>query len=62
MLNTLKKDFELILFTSGQKDYAHKVIDLIEEGTTYFDYRLVKDDCLYSKSNDIFIKDLRLLN
>ena len=62
MLDILKKEFEVIVFTSGQKDYAHKVLDMIETGTTYFDYRLVKDDCLYCRKLDMYIKDLSMLS
>jgi len=57
----LKKNFELILFTSGQKDYANKVIDLIEKDEKFFDYRLTQDNCLHCNKLNLHIKDLKLL-
>jgi len=61
MLRQLKQDFELILFTSGQRDYANKIIDLIEKDEKFFDFRLTKDDCLHCKNLDVHVKDLKVL-
>jgi TFIIF-interacting CTD phosphatase-like protein len=61
MLRELKEDFELILFTSGQRDYAMRIIDAIEKNEKFFDFRLVKDNCLHSRTLDLHIKDLKVL-
>ena len=55
-LKKIKKFYEIVVFTSGTKEYADQIIDVIESDDKYFDYRLCRDHTLYYKNE--FIKDL----
>ena len=39
-LRSIKKDFELIIFTAAIQDYVDPIINAIEKDEKYFDYRL----------------------
>ena len=58
-LNNIRKHYELVIFTVGTKQYADKVIDSIENQTTYFSYRLYREHT--SIYNNDFIKDISRL-
>ncbi len=60
MLNILKKDFELIVFTAGNRQYANAVTSKIQTTQRYFDYVLARDVCTLHP-HGYNIKDLRLL-
>ena len=55
-LKKIKKFYEIVAFTSGTKEYADQIIDVIESDEKYFDFRLCRDHTLYF--NNEFIKDL----
>jgi len=62
MLETLSKDFELILYTCGTASYAACFTQAVEKNKgKYFDHVLSLGHCLYSAENDIYIKDLKIL-
>jgi carboxy-terminal domain RNA polymerase II polypeptide A small phosphatase len=63
MLQALAPHFELILFTSGEAQYASVAIDCIEAENSYFQHRLTKNHCLQVKlaTAEFWAKDLRIL-
>lgn len=77
MMQELYDDFELILYTCGTKSYAqafseavHKAyFEKFHKGNTeisiknfnLFDHVLSLQQCLYSYENDLYIKDLKIL-
>ena len=58
-LRSIKKDFELIIFTAATQDYADPIINAIEKDEKYFDYRLYRIHTTII-DND-FVKDLSKL-
>ncbi len=58
-LSYASANFEVILFTCSNKEYADIVMDLIDPDYNYFDYRLYRDDCIEIVPN-VFTKDLRI--
>ena len=52
----IRKYYEMVVFTSGTKEYADQIIDVIESDEKYFDYRLCREHTLFY--NNEFIKDL----
>lgn len=62
ILRELRKEFELVLFTSGSRAYATSMIsEVIEENDDFFDYVLTREHCLVDKKNGITVKDLEIL-
>ena len=55
-LSKIKKFYEIIVFTSGTKEYANQIIDLIEGEEKFFDFRLYREHTLIYKNE--FIKDI----
>ena len=55
-LKKVKKFYEMIVFTSGTKEYADQIIDAIESEEKFFDFRLCREHTLFY--NNEFIKDL----
>jgi len=45
MLDRLKKNFELILFTAGYDVYAETIINELQKNTKYFDVVLTREHC-----------------
>ena len=58
-LEEIKNYYELVLFTSATQDYADPIINAIENGNHYFDYRLYRVHTTII-DND-FVKDLSKL-
>jgi Dullard-like phosphatase family protein len=58
-LSYASANFEVILFTCSNKEYADIIMDLIDPDYNYFDYRLYRDDCIEIRPN-VFTKDLRI--
>ena len=58
-LEEIKNYYELVLFTSATQDYADPIINAIENGKKYFDYRLYRIHTTII-DND-FVKDLSKL-
>jgi TFIIF-interacting CTD phosphatase-like protein len=63
MLDALLPDFELILYTCGTTSYAASFAEAVEKRgkKKYFDHILSLPHCLYSMENEIYIKDLKIL-
>jgi CTD small phosphatase-like protein 2 len=61
MLKILARDFELIVFTASQADYASKIVRYLDKDAELFDHLLHREQCLINEKNKIFIKDLSLL-
>lgn len=61
MLATLSKDFEIILFTDGQRELHTKILDKIDPLNQLFTFRLFKDHC-YQSDKGFYTKDLRVIN
>ena len=61
VLKKLHKHFELIVYTSGDPDYAKAAINAIEGKQKYFQYQLTKDHCIRIMDLEYHTKDLRLL-
>ena len=55
-LSKIKKYYEIIVFTSGTKEYADQIIDVIENDEKFFDFRLYREHTLFY--NNEFIKDI----
>ena len=55
-LQKIKEKYEIIVFTSGTKDYADPLIDAIEQEHKYFDVRLYREHTIVYE-NDV-IKDI----
>ncbi len=61
MLDELSKDFELILYTCGTASYAACFAEAVQKKRKYFHHVLCISHCLYSIENELFIKDLKIL-
>lgn len=59
-LQTLKENFELILFTAASTPYANIVLQTFE-GSQYFDHILSRTQCLFIEQYKVYIKDLQIL-
>ena len=46
ILEELSKDFEIIIFTASQQEYANAVIDYLDPQNRYIDHRLFREDCI----------------
>ena len=55
-LSKIKNFYEIIVFTSGTKEYGDQIIDVIENDEKYFDHRLYRDHTLFY--NNEYIKDI----
>ena len=55
-LLNIKKNYELIIFTSATKEYADPLIDSIEKKMKYFDFRLYRQHTIIWENE--FVKDL----
>ena len=55
-LLNIKKNYELIIFTSATKEYADPLIDAIEKKMKYFDFRLYRQHTIIWENE--FVKDL----
>ena len=57
-LKAVSKEFEVVLFTAGAKEYADRVLDILDPSGVFFDYRFYREKCV--RKDGEFIKDLRI--
>ena len=60
-LRSLSKKFEIIVMSSSSKEITNKILDYLEKDEQLFSFRLYRDSC-YMTDNNLFIKDLRVIN
>jgi len=60
MLKELAPYYEIIIFTAAIKGYGDAVMNLLDPDNTLIDHRLYRENCM--KLNEVYIKDLRILN
>ena len=58
-LHSLTEYYELIVFTTGIKEYADQIINFIEKDEKYFSYRLYRESATFL--NEQYYKDLNKL-
>lgn len=58
MLRTLKKKYELVIFTAGYSAYAQAIIKEIEKNEKFFDHVISRDYCSAHPSGKHQVKDL----
>ena len=55
------QEFDLVVFTASDKQYANEIIDFIEKDKKYFKMRLYRNHCLFIEPG-LYIKDLRIFS
>ena len=60
-LDYASENFDLIVFTASDQDYADTIINYIEKDKKYFKMRLYRNNCLFIEPG-LYIKDLRIFN
>ena len=60
-LNFAEKEFDLIVFTASDQQYADAIIDYIEKDKKYFKMRLYRNHCIFIEPG-LYIKDLRIFS
>jgi CTD small phosphatase-like protein 2 len=60
-LNYVSKEFDLVIFTASDQQYADTIINYIEKDKKYFKMRLYRNHCIFIEPG-LFIKDLRIFS
>jgi len=60
-LNYASKEFDLIIFTASDQQYADTIINYIERDQKYFKMRLYRNSCIFIEPG-LYIKDLRIFS
>ena len=55
------QEFDLVIFTASDKQYANEIIDFIEKDKKYFKMRLYRNHCVFIEPG-LYIKDLRIFS
>ena len=55
------QEFDLVVFTASDKQYADVVIDYLEKDKKYFKMRLYRNHCIFIEPG-LYIKDLRIFS
>ena len=61
VLKLLSKHFEIIVYTASHKEYADKVIDILDEDRSTVSHRLYRQHCFKTRDG-VYVKDLRIIN
>ncbi len=64
-LDLIKKHYFIIVYSASDRSYADPVLNFIDPNNDYFQYRLYRSHCIYSKVKDddkikLYIKDLSI--
>ncbi|XP_063770371.1 CTD small phosphatase-like protein 2 isoform X6 [Pseudophryne corroboree] len=59
-LETLCKIYEIFVFTTAKKEYAEKIVDILDPQKKLIRHRLYQDHCVCVAGH--YVKDLRVLN
>jgi CTD small phosphatase-like protein 2 len=60
-LDYASENFDLVVFTASDQDYADTIINYIEKDKKYFKMRLYRNNCIFIEPG-LYIKDLRIFN
>ena len=60
-LDYASENFDLVIFTASDQDYADTIINYIEKDKKYFKMRLYRNNCIFIDPG-LYIKDLRIFN
>ena len=60
-LDYASENFDLVVFTASDQDYADSIINYIEKDKKYFKMRLYRNSCLFIEPG-LYIKDLRIFD
>ena len=60
-LDYASQEFDLIIFTASDQNYANTIINYIEKDKKYFKMRLYRNDCIFIEPG-LYIKDLRIFS
>ncbi len=60
LIKTIKKYFEIVVFSAAAKYYAESIVRHLDPQKQYISYVLSREYCLETK-NGFFIKDLRII-
>ena len=60
-LDYASENFDLVIFTASDQDYADTIINYIEKDKKYFKMRLYRNNCLFIEPG-LYIKDLRIFD
>lgn len=55
----MQKDYEVIIFTAGLKEYADYILNQMDPHRKLINYRLYRDSCLFNYG--VYLKDLSRL-
>ena len=61
-LDLIKKYYNIVIYSSNNKNYVDKILDLLDPEHNYFNYRLYKEHCFQFKINNktYFTKNLNI--
>eukprot|EP00826_Nyctotherus_ovalis_P015884 TRINITY_DN14552_c0_g2_i14.p1 TRINITY_DN14552_c0_g2~~TRINITY_DN14552_c0_g2_i14.p1 ORF type:complete len:204 (+),score=41.23 TRINITY_DN14552_c0_g2_i14:372-983(+) len=59
LLQKLAKYYEIVVFTASEKNYADRVMQLLDPDKKLVKYRLYRDSCV--SCNQVLVKDLNVL-
>lgn len=58
-LKQASKNYEIVVFTGSEKDYADKAINLLDPQKKFIKHRVYRNSCMYIRP--LLIKDLNIL-
>jgi Dullard-like phosphatase family protein len=61
MMDAIKKDWEVVVFTASCKNYADTILDYLDPNNEYFQHRFYRDTC-WKVPDGVYVKDLRVFH